>query len=145
MAVPFRFETVQRVREAERNKCRVSLVQEQQREAALLAEHARISIEQQAARDELQALHDCGDWPAERMLARCQHAEHLATEIAELDAALQDVVRNLALRRAELLEADTAVKALEKLAGRHQSEQRRLEQASDERDRDDARHPGRAA
>ena len=145
MAVPFRFDTVLRVREAERAKCRLSLVQEQQREAALLAEHAHISAERQAVLDELRAIHDRGDWSAERMLARRQHAEHLATEITRLDAALKNITADLALRRTELLEADTAVKALEKLAGRHQSEQRRVEQASDERDRDDARRPGRAA
>jgi flagellar biosynthesis chaperone FliJ len=145
MAVPFRFDNVLRVRETERDKCRLSLAQEQQREAALLAEHARISAERQTVLEELRRLHDRGDVAAERILTRRQHAEHLAADILRIDAILRDVSIAITRRRAELLEADTAVKALEKLAGRHHDEQRRIEQADDERNRDDARRTGRAA
>ena len=138
MAVPFRFDTVLRVREAERDRCRTALVQEQQRAAGLLAEREQFSSERLTILDELRALHDSGDWPADQALARQQHAEHLAAELSRIDGTLKDVAASLARCRTELLEADTSVKALEKLAGRHAADQRRAEQTSAERDRDDS-------
>ena len=137
MAIPFRFDTVLRVREAERDRCRIALAEEQRREAASLAERNQVSTERLAILSELRVMHDSGDWPADRALTRQQHAEHLATLLTCLDITLKDVTTSLAHRRAELLEADTAVKALEKLAGRHDSDQRKAEQASAERDRED--------
>ena len=138
MAVPFRFDTVLRVREAERDRCRLALSHEQQREAELLAERDQCSSERLVILAELRAMHDSGDWPADRALARQQHAEHLATELSRIEGSLSDVAASLTRCRTELLEADTSVKALEKLAGRHAADQRRAEQTSAERDRDDS-------
>ena len=138
MPVPFRFDTVLRVREAERDRCRMALSQEQRREAELLAERDQVSSERLVILAELRAMHDSGDWPADRALARQQHAEHLATELRRIEGTLSDVAASIARCRHELLEADTSVKALEKLAGRHAADQRRAEQTSDERDRDDS-------
>ena len=138
MAVPFRFDTVLRVREAERDRCRVVLSQEQRREAELLAEREQFSSERLAILEELRVMHDSGDWSANRALTRQQHAEHLATELSRVADTLQDVAVSLARYRDELLEADTSVKTLEKLAGRHAADQRRAEQTSAERDRDDS-------
>jgi flagellar biosynthesis chaperone FliJ len=49
------------------------------------------------------------------------------------------VAELLTLRRSALMEADTAVKALEKLSGRHAADEQRAEQAAAERERDDHR------
>ena len=138
MAVPFRFDTVLRVREAERDRCRVALTQGQRREAELLAERDQVSSERLVILAELRAMHDSGDWPADRALARQQHAEHLAAELIRIERTLRDVATSLTRCRTESLEADTSVKALEKLAGRHAADQRRAEQTSAERDRDDS-------
>ena len=137
MAIPFRFETVLRVRQAERDRYHLALVQEQQRAVEIQAECNRVSTERLAMLAELRAMHDSGDWPADRALARQQHAEHLATELTRLDAVLRDATASLTRCRCELLEADTSVKALEKLAGRHESDQRRSEEASAEQDREE--------
>ncbi len=138
MAVPFRFDTVLRVRETERDRCRMALVQEQRREAELLAERDQVSSERLVVLDELRVMHDSGDWPADRALARQQHAEHLAAELTRIENRLTEMAASLSRCRTELLEADTSVKALEKLAGRHEADQRRAEQTSAERDRDDS-------
>jgi len=145
MAVPFRFDAVLRIRETERDKCRMSLAQSQQREAELIAERTRIGEERQAVLDELRLMSDGSGISAERMLARHQHAEHLSVELVQIDEARKEVAATIAQCRAALLEADTAVKALEKLAGRHHEEQRRIDLVNDERDRDDSHRSGRAA
>ena len=138
MAVPFRFDTVLRVREAERDRCRTALAHEQRREAGLLAERSQSSSERLTILDELRVMLDGGDWPADQALTRQQHAEHLAAELSRIEVTLTGVAAVLARCRSELLEADTSVKALEKLAGRHEADQRRAEQTRDERDRDDS-------
>jgi len=145
MAVPFRFDTVLRVREAERDRCRQALGLEQQREAELIAERERFTTERLAVLDALRLAHQGHGLTADQELARRQYAEHLAAEVRRVSGALDETCKMIALRRTEVLEADTAVKALEKLAGRHVSEQQRLEQASSERDRDDIRRTGRVA
>jgi flagellar biosynthesis chaperone FliJ len=138
MAVPFRFDTVLRVREAERDRCRVTLVQEQQREAALGFERQRVTTERAAVLQDLCALEESAEWSAEQAITRRQHAERLSLELARIGTALADVAAALSRCRSELLEADTAVKGLEKLAGRHAADQRRSEQKSADRDREDA-------
>jgi flagellar biosynthesis chaperone FliJ len=95
--------------------------------------------------EELRTIQAASGWTAEQAVARQQHAEQLAHELATAEAALSEAVAQSALQRQELLEADTAVKALEKLADRHHSDQTKAGQVRDERDRDDIRRPGRAA
>lgn len=145
MSVPFRFDTVLRVREAGRDACRLALAREQSHESTLLEEHNRMTAERRTVLEELQSMQDGKDWSPTRALARGHHAGQLAETIAQLEAALNEVAISLSLHRQELIEADTAVKALEKLAQRHQSDQTRTDLAREERDRDDTRRPGRAA
>jgi flagellar export protein FliJ len=145
MPVPFRFDTVLRVREAERDACRLALAREQSRHATLLEECNRVAAERRTVLEELQAMQDGKDWSPTHALARGHHAGQLAESLVQLEAALDEVATNLIRHRHELLEADTAVKALEKLAGRHHSDQTRSELAREERDRDDTRRSGRAA
>jgi flagellar biosynthesis chaperone FliJ len=145
MPFPFRFETVLRVREAERDRCRQALAEEQQRDALLSAERDRVTTERLAALDELRLAHQRKGLPVERELARRQYVDQLAAEITRLTKALNEASAMVALRRMELLESDTAVKALEKLAGRHSADCQRAEQASTDRDRDDIWHRGRVA
>src|SRR5690242_8817807 len=106
MAVSFRFDTVLKVREAERDKCRLALVQEQQREAGLLAELNKASSQRDAVQTELRELQKRGTWSAEQALACHQRAEHLGAEMSQIQIALLEV--NVALQRChrELLEAD---------------------------------------
>lgn len=138
MAVPFRFDTVLRVREIERDRCRVALTQAQAREAELVARQSQITLERVAIQDELRAMDDAGAWPADRALNRRQHADHLSAELSRIADDLKEAAVNVARCRSELLEADTGVKGLEKLAGRHDSEQKQAEQKAAERDRDDS-------
>lgn len=137
MAVPFRFDTVLRVREAERDRCRVVLVQEQQHEAALNAERQRVSTEREQALDDLRQIQERGECSAEQSLTRRQHAERLAHELDRIVFKLEDAAASVSRCRSELLEADTAVKGLEKLAGRQASDELRAEQSAAERDRED--------
>ncbi|MEK6261092.1 MAG: hypothetical protein AABP62_21040 [Planctomycetota bacterium] len=145
MSVPFRFDTVLKIRETERDVKRQDFALGQVREATLRAERDRIADERLHALDELRTLQGGQGWTAEQALARQQHARHLARELAIAEAALSEVIAQSALQRLELLEADTAVKALEKLADRHHSDQTKAEHVQGERDRDDIRRSGRAA
>ncbi len=145
MPVPFRFDTVLRLRETERDVKRQALALGQAREAMLRAERDRIEEERLLALDDLRMLQATHGWTAEQALARQHHAKQLARELAIAEVALSEALAQLALQRLELLEADTAVKALEKLADRHHSDQMKAGHAQDERDRDDIRRTGRAA
>lgn len=145
MSVPFRFDTVLRIRETERDARRQALALQQADEASRRAERDRLIGERQQALYDLRTLTASSGWTAERALARQNHAEQLARDLARAEISLHEAVAQTALRRQELLEADTAVKALEKLADRHHSGQQQAELARDERDRDDLRRPGRAA
>jgi len=145
MSVPFRFDTVLRIREAERDVKRQAFALGQVQEAKFREERDRLVDERLRAQDELRSLQATDGWTAERALARQQHVKNLARELAISEAALSEALAQSALQRLELLEADTAVKALEKLADRHHSDQIRTTAAQDERDRNDLRHPGRAA
>lgn len=145
MSVPFRFDTVLRIRETERDVCQQSFAAEQAREVALRAERDSIADERLRALDELRTLQEATSWSAEQAVAHQQHLEQLALRLAEAEAALSEATTQVTLRRQELLEADFAVKALDKLAERHHVDQSRLTQAKEERERDDIRRPGRAA
>ena len=145
MSVPFRFDTVLRIRETERDVKRQALALAQTREATLRTERDRIADERLHALDGLRTLQAANGWTAEQALTRQQQAKHLARELAIAEAALSEVIAQSALQRLELLEADSAVKALEKLADRHHSDQTKAGHAQDERDRDDIRRSGRAA
>ena len=145
MSVPFRFDTVLKIRETERDVKRQAFMLGQDREATLRSDRDRIADERLHALDELRTLQATSGWTAEQALARQQHAKQLARELAIAEAALSEAIAQLALQRLELVEADTAVKALEKLADRHHSDQTKAEHAQDERDRDDIRRSGRAA
>jgi flagellar biosynthesis chaperone FliJ len=115
------------------------LAHEQQREAALLMERTRIVAERTTVVRELDEMHDGGTWLADRVLARQQHAEHLSAELDQIGSALIEVTAVIGRCRKALLEADTSVKALEKLAERHATDARRSELATDERERADIR------
>ena|SRR5579871_2913659 len=145
MPVPFRFDTVLRVREAERDRSRQALVLEQLRQASLIDERNRVTADRLEVLDALRLAHQGNGLPADQELARRQYADYLATEIERLTTALYEVRGAIALRRNELLEADTAVKALEKLAGRHAADQQQIEFKNAERERDDTWRPGRVA
>ena len=145
MSVPFRFDTVLKIRETERDVKRQAFALGQAREMTHRADRDRIADERLRVLDELRTLQATSGWTAEQALARQQHAKQLARELAIAEAALSEAIAQLALQRLELVEADTAVKALEKLADRHHSDQTKAEHAQDERDRDDIRRSGRAA
>ena len=145
MSVPFRFDTVLRIRETERDVCLQAFAVEQSRATTLRAERGLIADERLRAFDELRTLQEGGSWTAEQAVAHQQHLEQLALRLIEAEAALSEATTQVTLRRQELLEADFAVKALDKLAERHHVDQSRLTQAKEERDRDDTRRPGRAA
>ena len=145
MSVPFRFDTVLRIRETERDVCQQSFAAEQSRETMLRAERDSIADDRLRALDKLRSLQEGASWTAEQAVAHQQHIEQLALRLTEAEAALSEATTQVTLRRQELLEADFAVKALDKLAERHHVDQSRLTQAKDERDRDDIRRPGRAA
>lgn len=145
MPVPFRFDTVLRVREAERDRCRTALVEELQREAMLVAERDRVVAERDKVFDELRKarLQDGHSADQERM--RREYADKLAAAILQVETALSDTTVLLKQRRDELAEVDASVKSLEKLAGRHSSQQLRMEQSNSERDLGDAWRSGRVA
>jgi flagellar biosynthesis chaperone FliJ len=145
MPVPFRFDTVLRIRETERDAKRQAFAVGQARETTLRTERDRIADERLHALDELRTLQATDGWTVEQAMTRQQHAQHLARELATAEAALSEAIAQSAWQRQELLEADTAVKALEKLADRHRSGQTNAELVQDERDRDDIRRSGRAA
>ncbi len=145
MSVPFRFDTVLRIRETERDVKRQAFALGQARESTLRTERDRIADERLHVLDELRTLQATPGWTAEQALVRQHHARHLARELAIAEAALSEAIAQSALQRLDLLEADTAVKALEKLAERHHSDQTNAGQARDERDRDDIRRADRAA
>ena len=145
MSVPFRFDTVLKIRETERDVKRQALALEQAREAAVRAEHNRLVEERRLALDELRTLQATNGWTAEQATARQQYAEQLATELVTAEAVLNESVVQSTRQRQELLEAEAAVKALEKLAERHDTVQTRAGHIQDERDRDDIRRSGWAA
>jgi flagellar export protein FliJ len=138
MPVPFRFNTVLKVREAERERCQLALARGLQHEAELNARRDRICIERSNALLEPDASMPALTRTAEQQLLRRSYAEHLAAEIRRIDLELTETAEAVALRRTELLEADRAVKGLEKLAGRHESRQKNTEQFRAERDREDS-------
>lgn len=135
----FRFDTVLRIRESERDLCRMALAEAQRSEAELLAAHQRASTERTDTLDELRATHEGEAWSAERVASRQQYAERLAAKLKGIECELAVVAELLTVRRNALMEADTAVKALEKLSGRHAADEQRAEQAAAERERDDHR------
>lgn len=138
MAVPFRFDTVLRVRGIERDRCRVALTQAQSREAELSARHDQIIAERLLIQDELRTLEVGGGWTADRALSRRQHCDQLSAELNRIADDLKEAALVVGRCRSELLEADIAVKGLEKLAGRHDSQQQQADQKSADRDRDDS-------
>ncbi len=145
MSVPFRFDTVLKIRETERNVCLQSFAAEQSREAVLREERDLIANERLLALDQLRTLQERASWTAEQAVSHQQHLEQLAARLTAAESALSDSTTQVSLRRQELLEADFAVKALDKLAARHHADQSRLTHAKEERDRDDTRRTGRAA
>lgn len=145
MSVPFRFDTVLKIRESERDVKRQAFALGQSRETTLRADRDRIADERLQSLNDLRTLQATGSWTAEQAVSRQHRAKHLGRELAIAEAALSEAIAQSALLRLELLEADTAVKALEKLADRHHSNQTKAEHAQDERDRDDTRRSGRAA
>lgn len=145
MSVPFRFDTVLKIRETERNACLQSFAAEQSREAVLREERDLIANERLLALDQLRTLQERASWTAEQAVSHQQHLEQLAARLTAAESALNDSTTQVSLRRQELLEADFAVKALDKLATRHHADQSRLTQVKEERDRDDTRRTGRAA
>lgn len=145
MSVPFRFDTVLKIRETERDASRQAFAKEQARESTLRVERDCIADERLRALNERRALQATDAWTAEKVLTRQQHAEQLSRELACAETALSEATAQLTLRRQELLEADVAVKGLEKLSQLHQSARSKAEQANDEQDRDDLRHSWRAA
>ena len=135
----FRFDTVLRIRESERDLCRMALAEAQRSEAELLAAHQRTSTERSYALDELRATHEGEAWTADRIASRQQYTERLAAKLKGIECEMAVVAELLTLRRNALMEADTAVKALEKLSGRQAADEQRAEQAAAERERDDHR------
>lgn len=138
MPAPFRFDTVLRVREAERDRCRAMLVQEQMRRATITAERDRVASKRASVLEELQQLQSRNEWSAENALVLRQFAEHLATEHIRIEVELSDIAIAVSRCLRELTAANTAVRGLEKLAGRHLADQIRLEQKSAERDREES-------
>ncbi len=65
MSVPFRFDTVLRIRETERDVKRQALALGQAQKATLRAERDRIAEERLRAQDELRALQATDGWTAE--------------------------------------------------------------------------------
>jgi flagellar export protein FliJ len=139
MAVPFRFDTVLRLREAERDRCQLAVAAEQRHYDGLVAQRDQIASQRESMRAELVALQASEGWTVDRVLSRQQHLEFLSAELQRVETAVSVARGQLDQLRGELLNADTAVKALEKLAERHTSQRRQAEQAKDERDRDDYR------
>lgn len=135
----FRFDTVLRIRESERDICRMALAEAQRSEAELLAEHQRTSSERTDVLDELRTMHDGSAWAPDRVASRQQYAERLAAKLKGIECEMAVIAELLTHRRSALMEADTAVKALEKLAGRQLADQQRADQATAERERDDQR------
>ena len=135
----FRFDTVLRIRESERDICRMALAEAQRSEAELLAEHQRTSSERTDVLDELRTMHQGVAWAPDRVASRQQYAERLAAKLKGIECEMAVIAELLTHRRSALMEADTAVKALEKLAGRQLADQQRTDQAAAERDRDDHR------
>jgi hypothetical protein len=124
MSIPFRFESVLRVREVERDRCQVKLAMEQQRIGALQEDHDRLTVKRLAVLDERRSLQIQGDWQAEVILALTDLAERLA---AELDVIQQQLTAAIVVRtryHSELLQAETAVKAIETLREKHLTQQR---------------------
>lgn len=138
MPVPFRFDIVLRVREAERDRCRVRLAQEQTSQTELCVERERVTVERQQVLQELTQLQSRDHWSAQAALALHQQAELFEAELLRIEDDLQRAVATVARCLKELTEANTAVQGLEKLAGRHQTDQLRLEQKAAERDREDS-------
>lgn len=137
MPVPFRFDIVLRVREAERDHCQVRLVHEQTGQTALAAERQRVTREREHILQEITQLQFRDQWSAQDALALHQQADLLEVQLLRIQDDLQRAAANVARCLKELTEANTAVLGLEKLAGRHQAEQLRLEQRTAERDRED--------
>lgn len=135
----FRFDTVLRIRESERDICRMALAEAQRSEAELLAEHQRTSSERTDVLNELRTMHEEAAWAPDRVASRQQYAERLAAKLKGIECEMAVIAELLTHRRSALMEADTAVKALEKLAGRQLADQQRTDQAAAERDRDDHR------
>src|SRR5678809_714475 len=104
MAVPFRFEAVLKVREAERDRSRWALAQEQQREADLLVELNLFSTEREAIQNDLRTMQAGESWSVERALVCRQRTQHLANELGRIQIDLLEI--NLSLQRChrELLE-----------------------------------------
>lgn len=145
MSVPFRFDTVLRIREVERDLKRQALAQGQSQEAKCRRERDRIAAEREQTLNDLRTLQTTDGWKAAQAVARQRHAEQLGIELAAAEASLTEAVEQLTRHRQELVEADTAVKALEKLAGRHHADQSRLEQSQEQQSCDEYRRPGWAA
>jgi flagellar export protein FliJ len=145
MSVPFRFDTVLRIRETERDVRQQSFAAEQARESSLRAARDLIVNERTQVQHDLRTLQAGEGWTADQARSLQQHLDLLATRMVEAEQVLQEVAAQVALRRQELLEADIAVKALDKLADRHRATQTRQTLVQEERERDDNPRTGRAA
>lgn len=135
----FRFDTVLRIRESERDICRLALAEAQRSETQLLTEHQRVTSERDEVLDELRQMHAAAALAPDRIASRQEYAERLATKLKGIECEMAVVTELLSHRRSALMEADASVKALEKLAGRQLADQQRADQAAAERERDDHR------
>ena len=142
MSIPFRFDTVLRLREIERDIRRQAYTQEQAREKILRDDYNRIAAERLHARNEFRTL-QAGS--AAHAVSYDDYFDRLSRELVEVETMLGEVSVQVTRRREELVEAEIAVKGLQRLSESHQRTQKKDEQVEDERDRDDFRRSERAA
>jgi flagellar export protein FliJ len=145
MSIPFRFDTVLRLREIERDIRRQAYTQEQAREKILRDDYNRIAAERLHARNEFRTLQAGSTWSATHAVSYDDYFDRLSRELVEVETMLGEVSVQVTRRREELVEAEIAVKGLQRLSESHQRTQKTDEQAEDERDRDDFRRSERAA
>jgi len=145
MSIPFRFDTVLRLREIERDIRRQAYTQEQAREKILRDDYNRIAAERLHARNEFRTLQAGSTWSAAHAVSYDDYFDRLSRELAEVETMLGEVSVQVTRRREELVEAEIAVKGLQRLSESHQRTQKTDEQVEDERDRDDFRRSERAA
>ena len=118
----FRLEPLLRYRRYRRDLCRQRLAEALREEQDLLNQRHALESERERLIQELREMQAAGEVDVDRAAARRYYAGRLLAQIAGVEQRRQLALRRILERRETLVQADQAVKVLEKLAEKRRAE-----------------------
>lgn len=133
----FKLESLLRLRRNQRDLCHQLLAEVMRREEELLAARQHVETDRRMQLAEMQELTSEGDVNVEGVTTRRYYAGQLIGDIGSIERQRQIVAQQLVLCRRRLMQADQAVKMLEKLSDKQLSEFQSEQERRDARELDE--------